>query len=99
MPKVTGKKSLSKKDKKKLQTINLDINNEVDPSAKDEYIAWCDFTTIKNGKHATVKKGDKVSAREIPQIWIDQAVSQKFLILRKDFDNLSGEEKKRRGYN
>ena len=83
--------------------VILEVDNSVNPKAKTKYRAWCYFTTIMSIKgelkNTQIKKGDIITAKKVPQVWINQAVSQKFLIREEDYKKWNNKEKKLRGYN
>lgn len=78
------------------------IDNSTNPKAETVYIAWCNFTTIKEVDgvqgHYKMKENDTFTAREVPQIWIDQAVQAKHALRKEDKDKWTSKEMKRNGY-
>ena len=85
-----------------LPTSALKVDNTINPKARDEYIAMCDHTTLKmvDGELQNVKlsKGDIFTAKEIPQVWINQNVAQRYAILKSEKDKFSNSELKKKGY-
>lgn len=75
-----------------------EINNEPEQNNNTQYVAWCDFTTLKDSESTLIKKGDIVTPSQIPMVWIEQALSQRFLILKSDKEKLSLTEIAERGY-
>jgi hypothetical protein len=86
-----------------LEELNK-IDNEVDVNAKDKYVAWCDFTTVwkedenSQPESKQVKKGDILTAKNVPLVWLRQAVGQRYAISQKDLDTLSQDTLEKRGY-
>ncbi|MFX1499333.1 MAG: hypothetical protein ACFFDH_00050 [Promethearchaeota archaeon] len=96
---------MAKKSTKKTADVKkvLTVDNSVNPDAKTVYVAWCGFTTMKMNKEGRlenikIKKGEKVTAKDVPQVWIDQAVSQKFLVKKEVADKLDNKEMAKLGY-
>lgn len=75
-----------------------EINNETERNDNTQYIAWCDFTTLKNGESTKIKKGEIVTPAEVPLVWIEQALSQRFIMLKSDREKLTLHEIAERGY-
>lgn len=75
-----------------------EINNEPEIGNDTKYVAWCDFTTLKNGESTQIKKGDIITPAEIPMVWLEQALSQRFIILKSDKEKLTIHEIAERGY-
>jgi hypothetical protein len=87
------------KEKRKPLTVDNSTNN----LAKVEYIAVCDFTTIKKNEvgeleNAQVNVKDVLTARDVPQVWLDQAESQRFIIKKKDLETMTADDLAMLGY-
>ena len=94
---------MEKKSKAKTGKLKIaKVDNSVNPTAEERYKAVCDHTTIKivdgNAESVTIKKNDFVTAKEVPQVWINQALVQKFLIREEDMKKWSNDDLKKNGY-
>jgi hypothetical protein len=86
--------------------VNLVVKNEVEvePIKKDiQYIAWCDFTIVEKGEDGNLYsvqkyKGDIITPSKSPMVWIEQAVSQKYLIKKEDQDKWDAKTLVKQGY-
>jgi hypothetical protein len=92
-------KAEAKAETKKKETLKVD--NSVKKTATQKYIALCDHTSAKivDGKltNYQFRQSDEFSNAEVPQVWIDQAVAHGWACTKKDYKDMSKEERRKRG--
>lgn len=86
------------KETKEVKKEVLKVNNNINPVARVEYIAVCDFTTLKNGVSTQIKSKEVLTARDIPQVWLDQAEGQRLIIKKRDLEKMTANDLLKLGY-